>query len=99
MEKSPRSTEQNPPTWENDSVTESPLEPGEIGETSLAEVESNNELHRSSHQDLGRKVLDLESSDNWKRNTSFVRAETEPDYENDLTETELQSHQIGRAHV
>lgn len=92
MEKSPRSTEQNPSTWENDSVTESPLKPGEIGETSLAEVESNNELHRSSHQDLGRKVLDLESSDNWKRNTSLVRAETEPDYENDLTEAELQSH-------
>lgn len=92
MEKSPRSIEQNPVARENNSVTESPLESGEMGELLSARPEIGlTELDRSNSQDLGRKVLDLESGADWRRNGPFVHAETEPDYEDDLTEEELRS--------
>lgn len=56
-------------------------------------------LKASKTQDLGQKVLESMPHDEWQRQWSFVNAETEPDYENEADEQELQAHPELRFHV
>lgn len=83
MERFPGQTEAEYGESDVNSATESALEVGPTGE-----LEAEDSSERAKEQKLGTKVLEAEDG-SWKRQSSFVRAETEPDYEDDFTEQEL----------
>jgi len=88
----PHNTEMSPDDIAQHSVTEPVQDSGLAGEALSIKSENDSvidEVDRPKLQERGRKVLDSEDSGEWKRQPAFARAETEPDYENDLTEQEL----------
>lgn len=87
MEKFPNQTEVD--TEAQHSVSESALDPGLNTES----------LDRTKQRALGKKILDIESRGDWPRHSSFVQAETAPDYEDNLTEQELLRHPEQRFRV
>ncbi len=88
MEKFPNQTEAE--AGAQHSVSESALDPGLNAKS----------LDRIKQQALGKKILDIEeSSGDWPRHSSFVQAETAPDYGDNLTEQELMQYPEQRFRV
>lgn len=107
MEKSPRNVEYDLANQVTDSAAESvpALGPTNSLPGKDNELDIVREPDRAEHRYLGRKILEIQDSqvvqdsDPWVRNSSFARAETEPDYENSLTELELSAHPERRFEV
>ena len=91
MEKIPKMARENTDDPAAGSVL--PLGPSDTGlaDHEIAQIEAeqiSGNLNREQAQQFGDKILEAEHN-TWLRQPAFVRAETEPDYEDDSTAEEL----------
>ncbi len=68
-------------------------------DSELNQAESISESDRDHQQKIGQKILKNSEGIEWRRQSSFVQAETEPDYEEDFTPEQLRQQVERRFNV
>ena len=92
MEKFPHEIDQGSEVEVANSATESLLDPGET-EGLLSDPEIDDAIMtRAQHRELGDKILNLQDNEGWKRQSTFVEAQNEPDYNTEVTAEQLLEH-------